>query len=227
MFAMLGEQLLAPCMPNEFYSCLEGQGQALPQGPGSSPVGCCGGTCSGGTCPTSFHTPIHCTRGAGPSFTLRPYVRAGAGFAMVQPPEAIIRGPQTSTGSGTQLRPRKGNSEVGTDLGPQVAPSLLVGTCTEACGFLWSQVRCGGGGRGLCSSLLLPHPVSPEDGASFLARSRRQGRLLRAIAPPRDSSLELSKQECHLTGRRDLSNTSPCFATPGLAVFTRRPDCDF
>lgn len=92
---------------------------------------------------------------------------------MVQPPEALIRGPQTSTGSGTQLRPRKGNSEVGTDLGPQVAPSLLVGTCTEACGFLWSQVRCGGGGRGLCSSLLLPHPVSPEDGASFLARSRR------------------------------------------------------
>lgn len=128
------------------------EGQALPQGPGSSAVGCYGGTCSGGTRPTSCHTPIHCTRGAGPSFTLRPYVWAGAGFAMVQPPEAIIRGLQTSPGSGTQLRPRKGNSEVGTDLGPQVAPSLLVGTCTEA----WrlpvvpSEVWQSGG---LCSSL--------------------------------------------------------------------------
>lgn len=25
MLAVLGEQLLAPCMPTEFYSCLEGQ----------------------------------------------------------------------------------------------------------------------------------------------------------------------------------------------------------
>lgn len=147
------------------------EGQALPQGPGSSPVGCYGETCSGGTRPTSCHTPIHGTRGAGPSFTLRPYVRAGAGFTTVQPPEAIIRGLQTSPGSGTQLRPRKGNSEVGTDLGPQVAPSQLVGTCTEA----WrlpvvpSEVWQSGG---LCPSLLLPSPVSPGDRAFFLARSR-------------------------------------------------------
>lgn len=37
VFAMLGEQLLAPCMPNEFYSCLEGQDRDRPfhkaQGP--------------------------------------------------------------------------------------------------------------------------------------------------------------------------------------------------
>lgn len=151
VLAVLEEQLSAPRMPTGSYSCLEGQ-RDKPSHKAQGPLrwGAVGERVLGVPALPPATPPSTAA-----SFTLRPYVQAAAGFAMVQPPGAIIRGPQTSPGPGTQLRPRKGNSEVGTDLRPQVAPSLLVATCTEAWWLpvvpseLWQS-------GGLCSSLLQP-----------------------------------------------------------------------
>lgn len=143
------------------------EGQALPQGPGSSPVGCYGETCSGGTRPTSCHTPIHGTRGAGPSFTLRPYVRAGAGFTMVQPPEAIIRVCRPHQALGHSSDQGKVAQRWGQTSGHRWPPASLLGHAQRPGGFLWSQVRCGRAGVS-AQAFYCPAQCLQETGPSFL-----------------------------------------------------------
>lgn len=176
LMSHVGTPLCVSCVRNScwFPICLPNP-TAVWKDRGTSPStrprvlsgGCYGGTCSGGTRPTSCHSPIHGTRGAGPSFTLRPYVRAGAGFTMVQPPEAIIRVCRPHQALGHSSDQGKVTQRWGQTSGHRWPPASLLGHAQRPGGFLWSQVRCGRAGVS-AQAFYCPAQCLQETGPSFL-----------------------------------------------------------
>lgn len=117
-------------------------------------------------------------------------------------------GSQTSARPGSQPRPVKGDSEAGTDSWATGGPHRWPPACLL-----------GHAGRGL-ATFCGPSPGSPEDPASFLARSWCSGDLRRVPAFP---CLRRRSQQAGVPphGETRCEHMAP---RPRPAVFTRPPD---